>query len=119
MKLENWKYFLKENKYVFMIFTANWCGPCKRIKPIIDKKKNDKSIIQNKIKFIFIDIDENENLAIYYKVRALPTIIIFNKEKNIGKLMMENNIEKIINKYINCFTNEVTKSNVRLENVIK
>lgn len=56
-------------------FTATWCGPCKMLKPILQKLNNE-----GKINIEFIDIDENRELAIENKIKSVPTLIFFNED---------------------------------------
>ena len=65
------------DKYILMYFTATWCGPCKRISPII----NEKFTKINNLQIYKVDIDENENLCDKYNIKSVPTfILILNKD---------------------------------------
>uniref|UniRef100_A0A6C0D090 Thioredoxin domain-containing protein n=1 Tax=viral metagenome TaxID=1070528 RepID=A0A6C0D090_9ZZZZ len=64
---------LKESKtYNLLYFTASWCGPCKRISPII----NDKFTKINNLQIYKIDIDNNEEICDKYNVKSVPTFIL-------------------------------------------
>ncbi len=55
----------------FIHFTADWCNPCKQMKPVIDK-----FISENKdIKYILVDVDEQIDLVEEYEVKTVPTFI--------------------------------------------
>lgn len=56
------------------LFSATWCGPCRAFYPIFEELKSEFPDIE----FTKIDIDENKALAMEYKIRAVPTLIIDN-----------------------------------------
>jgi thioredoxin 1 len=55
-------------------FHATWCGPCKVMSPIIDEVKNE---LGKSIRILKIDVDKNQALAAKFKVRGVPTFILF------------------------------------------
>ena len=57
---------MKSIKY----FTAGWCGPCQRFKPIMQEVANEGHSVQ------FIDIDLERDVAQQYNVRSVPTVVI-------------------------------------------
>lgn len=69
------------NKYVFLDFSASWCGPCKMMEPILESLSKDLS----DIKFYKIDIDQNPDAASSYGVTGVPTMLLFKDGKIIGK----------------------------------
>ena len=69
-------------KLSFIQIGATWCGPCKKIKPLIEEYM--KNLEENDIVFIKIDYDEleeDEELKELIKVEKLPYITIYNKIK--------------------------------------
>ena len=66
---------------VLIDFWAEWCGPCKEIAPILEEISNE---MENKIKIIKINIDENPNIPNQYGVQSIPTLIIFKKGQPIA-----------------------------------
>ena len=62
-------------------FTASWCGPCQRMKPIFYSLADD---FKEEYNFISIDIDENPELANKYQVQAVPTFVFLDADGNEG-----------------------------------
>jgi thioredoxin len=61
---------------VLVDFWAEWCGPCKMIAPLLDELADE---YDGKIKIGKVNIDEHQGLAAEYGVRAIPTLLVFNK----------------------------------------
>jgi thioredoxin len=63
------------DKNVIVDFSAEWCGPCKRIAPDFEElsKKNTNVV------FLKVDVDSAEKLAEAYEISALPTFLFFIK----------------------------------------
>ena len=59
---------------VVIDFWAEWCGPCKMIAPTLEKLSQEYT---GKILVGKVDIDDNQELAEQYHVRAIPTLMVF------------------------------------------
>ena len=64
---------INQNKPVLVNFSANWCGYCVKILPVLEELKNR---VGDKANIIEIDIDKDSQVANTYNIRAVPTIII-------------------------------------------
>ncbi len=71
---------LQTDKKVLIDFNAKWCGPCKKMAPILEKIKKDYN---GKVIVVAIDVDENESLAAALKIESLPTLILYENKKII------------------------------------
>lgn len=75
---------LKADKPVLVDFWASWCAPCRMLSPIVDEigEENDAFIVGK------VNIDEEQELALRYKVSSIPTLMVFEKgevkQKNVG-----------------------------------
>ncbi len=67
---------INADQAVLVDFSAEWCGPCKMLAPVL---KELKTKVGDKIRIIKIDIDTNEKVAQMYQVQSVPTLILFQK----------------------------------------
>jgi thioredoxin 1 len=72
-----------EECYLLFYFTAEWCGPCQRIKPLLQKVSDGADA--SKLKVYMIDIDENDEIAKEFQIRSVPTFYLYKKKELIGQ----------------------------------
>ncbi len=69
---ENFNEAVKSNGLILIDFWAEWCGPCKRVSPILDEISNEHGILIGKL-----NIDENPAKPLEYSVVSIPTMVLF------------------------------------------
>jgi|TARA_B100001093_G_scaffold187382_1_gene179987 thioredoxin 1 len=75
---EKFKEQISGSKLALIQFSASWCGPCKQLKPIVEKISDD---LADKIDCFYHDIETQPNEPTKYSVRGVPTILLFKDEK--------------------------------------
>ncbi len=67
---------IKDNAFVIVDFWAPWCGPCRNFAPVYDKVSLD----HEDIVFAKINTEEEQDLAVHFQVRSIPTLMIFRDQ---------------------------------------
>ncbi|MCR5345089.1 MAG: thioredoxin [Lachnospiraceae bacterium] len=81
-------------KKILVDFWASWCGPCKALSPIVEEiaENADDSYLVGKV-----NIDDNRNIALKYKVMSIPTVILFEngeeKKRSVGLVAKDDLLE--------------------------
>ena len=69
---------VRSDRPVLVDFYADWCGPCKVVEPILVQLSKE---YEGKVKFVRIDTDANQELAMQFGIMSIPTVMFFAKGK--------------------------------------
>ncbi len=83
-------------------FNATWCGPCKMLSPILE---NVQTKYGDKLQIYSVDVDQCNNIALYYKIESIPSLLYINPKTKQTKMMVglvsrdeiENTIKNMFN----------------------
>ena len=98
---QEFKKFIKQYKYVIVKFTASWCGPCKKIAPIVTELFNQ---MPSNIVMLIVDIDKAPDIKRFLKVTSVQTFCNF-----INGEMMDVNLGANKDDVINFFKKTVVR----------
>ena len=69
---ESFEEVVKSNGLVLVDFWAEWCGPCKKVSPILDEISNERGLLVGKL-----NVDENPAKMEEYSIHSIPTMVLF------------------------------------------
>lgn len=87
------------DKLVVVDFFATWCGPCKRIAPLLDQIAKEK---EDKLVMLKVDVDEVEELVGEYGIEVMPTFVFKRKGEHLDTLVgsNEDKLKELIEKHL-------------------
>jgi thioredoxin 1 len=92
---------INSGKKVIVEFWAEWCGPCKMMKPLFERvSKNNTSNVE----MYTMNVDLNREIAMSLGIRSIPTVKVFNSGENIDTkvgVLQEEQIKGMVNELIN------------------
>jgi thioredoxin 1 len=91
---------VNSDKPVLVDFAAEWCGPCKMMKPILKDLKNQMG---DDITIITVDVDRNQAAAAQYNIRSVPTLMIFKKGESLWRqsgVLQASQLQSILKQYL-------------------
>lgn len=99
-KKESFGDIIRGDLPVLVDFTAEWCGPCKMMKPVLEELHLRMG---NKVRILKIDIDKSPAAANSFQVQSVPTLMLFQNGKTLWRksgVIQASQIEKIIEQHI-------------------
>ncbi|WP_228235127.1 thioredoxin [Allomuricauda sp. M10] len=78
----NFSDIINTDQLVLIDFSAEWCGPCKMLAPILSQVKQE---LGDSLKIVKIDVDKNQGLANTFQVRGVPTMMLFKNGKQLWR----------------------------------
>ncbi len=75
-------------------FFADWCGPCRMLAPVLERVAKE---LEGSVRVAKLDIDNAQKIAASFQVTSVPTMILFENGKEIGRLVGLCDHEKIKN----------------------
>ncbi|MFP3230943.1 MAG: thioredoxin domain-containing protein [Caldisphaera sp.] len=98
VKSENINELLRNNKLIFLYFTAEWCGPC--ITFLQTFKEVAAQHITSGVLYGKVDVDSSYSIADKYKVKHIPSIIIIMNNEVVDSIVGQTSKEKLENKIL-------------------
>ena len=81
---QSFKELAAQDDLLVVDFFATWCGPCKKLSPILDEVAEE---FAGKANIVKVDIDESEDLAVEFGIRSVPTVLFLKGGQVVDKFV--------------------------------
>jgi len=81
---------------MILYFTADWCAPCKKVRPIVEQLNKD----QSDVRFFIIDVDLETEMASDFEIKSVPTFVVMKDNTEIHRVsgvQTRDQLEELIN----------------------
>ncbi|MGW7050888.1 thioredoxin [Streptomyces sp. NPDC054887] len=75
---------LRSDRTVLVEFTADWCGPCRQLAPVLSEVAREEA---DRLKVVQLDVDANPETTIRYGVLSMPTLIVFRDGEPVRQMV--------------------------------
>ena len=99
--MASFKELIEKNSLVLVDFSAEWCGPCQTLSPIL---KDVKEHFGDKRTVLKIDVDKNNALARSFSVQGVPTLILYKSSEQVWRqsgLITKSELTSLIVQHLN------------------
>jgi len=96
----NFNALINSQTPVLVDFFAEWCGPCKVQSPILAQFARE---MDRKVKVIKIDVDKNQEIAMRFQIRGVPTLALFKNGQTLWRqsgVVDQNQLRSIVSKHL-------------------